>query len=319
MNRPILITGAGGCIGAWALHLLHKKGESAVAFDLHSDRCRFNLLHENESDAPDIPWECGDIADEKRVAEVFARHRPRAVIHLAALQVPYCIADPRLGARANVGGTVNIFQAAKECGAAVAYASSVAATAMENPSAGWKQTLYGAYKICNEQTARVYWHDARVPSVGIRPAVVFGPGRDRGMSAAPTMAILAAALGKKYTVPFSGAVGFVHAEEAAAAFVRAADAAAAIADAKVFALNGETKTVAEVCEMIRATIPGAEVGCEGAPLPFPSGDGDEDAPLRECIGEYRRASFAEGFARTADFFARRIRQNRIGGSDLEAK
>ena len=317
MTRPVLVSGAGGCIGAWTLHLLHKAGENIVAFDLSDDRRRLDLLYDNPADAPDIPWETGDIADSARVAAIFARYRPRAIIHLAALQVPYCAADPAAGARANVGGTVNIFQSAKECDAAVVYASSVAATAMETPSAGWKQTLYGAYKICNEQTARVYWEDARVPSIGIRPAVVYGPGRDRGMSAAPTLAMLAAALGRKYVAPFTGAAGFVYAAEAASAFINAANAAAE--GAKVFALNGKTKNVEDICEMIREKIPGAAVSCEGAPLPFPSGGGDEDAPLRDCIGEYRRPVFAEGFAETMDFFARRIKQNRIGLSDLEVK
>lgn len=316
MTRPVLITGAGGCIGAWVLYLLHQQGDSAVAFDLSEDRRRLDLLYDEPADAPDIQWETGDIADSERVAEVFARHNPRAVIHLAALQVPYCVATPALGASVNVIGCVNVLESAKTCGATVAYASSVAATAMESYSDGWKQTLYGAYKVCNEQTARVYWEDAGVPSIGIRPAVVYGAGRDRGMSAAPTFAMLAAALGRKYVAPFRGAVGFVHSGEAAAAFIRAANAATE--KARVFTLDGQTKTVEEVCEMIRAKVPGADVDCSGDALPFPSGAGDDDAPLRECIGEYRRPSFSEGLSETIDFFMRRIQQNRIGGADLEA-
>lgn len=316
MTRPVLITGAGGCIGAWVLYLLHQQGDSAVAFDLSEDRRRLDLLYDEPADAPDIQWETGDIADSERVAEVFARHNPRAVIHLAALQVPYCVATPALGASVNVIGCVNVLESAKTCGATVAYASSVAATAMESYSDGWKQTLYGAYKVCNEQTARVYWEDAGVPSIGIRPAVVYGAGRDRGMSAAPTFAMLAAALGRKYVTPFRGAVGFVHSGEAAAAFIRAANAATE--KARVFTLDGQTQTVEEVCEMIRAKVPGADVDCSGDALPFPSGAGDDDAPLRECIGEYRRPSFSEGLSETIDFFMRRIQQNRIGGADLEA-
>lgn len=308
----ILITGAGGCIGAQTLY--HLREESAAAFDLSGDRRRLDLLYDNAEDAPDIPWETGDIADAERVAEVVARHKPRVIIHLAALQVPYCIADPAGGARANVGGCVNVFEAAKKSGAAVVYASSVAATAMESPGK-WKQTLYGAYKVCDEQIARVYWHDAGVPSIGIRPAVVYGAGRDRGMSASPTFAMLAAVLRRAYTIPFTGAAGFVHSAEAAEVFVRAAQAATE--GAKVFALNGKTETVENVCEMIRKREPDANISCEGAPLPFPSGDGDDDSPLRECIGEYPRPTLADGVEETMDFFARRVREKRIGLSDLE--
>ena len=53
------------------------------------------------------------------------------VIHLAALQVPFCRADPPLGARVNVVGTVNVFEAVARRGdggiAPVVYASSIAA------------------------------------------------------------------------------------------------------------------------------------------------------------------------------------------------
>ena len=35
-------------------------------------------------------------------------------------------------------------------------------------------------KLANEGTARVYWHDDDVASIGIRPYVVYGPGRDQG-------------------------------------------------------------------------------------------------------------------------------------------
>ena len=41
-------------------------------------------------------------------------------------------------------------------------------------------TLYGVYQLANEGSPRIFWADDRVPSIGIRPYVVYGPGRDRG-------------------------------------------------------------------------------------------------------------------------------------------
>jgi FlaA1/EpsC-like NDP-sugar epimerase len=38
------------------------------------------------------------------------------IIHLAALQVPACKANPALGARVNVVGTVNVFEVARHLG-----------------------------------------------------------------------------------------------------------------------------------------------------------------------------------------------------------
>ena len=96
-DGPVLVTGAGGCIGSWALALLTNAGVPAVAFDLSDDRRRPRLLMTEEQLAR-IPWVTGDIADTEAVADAVARHDIRAIIHLAALQVPFCKADP-LGRR----------------------------------------------------------------------------------------------------------------------------------------------------------------------------------------------------------------------------
>ncbi len=308
MPETILITGAGGCIGAWAVKLAREEGVPVVAFDMSPDKKRLELLYDNPEDANTVLWETGDIADAARVGEVFAKHRPQTVLHLAALQVPFCKESPANGARANVLGTINVFEAARKNGARnIAYASSVAASAMGREQ--WLETLYGAYKICNEQTARVYWKDWKVPSIGIRPSVVYGPARDQGMSAAPTNAMLAAILQKPFTVPFRGPAGYVYAAEAAAAFLRAAQKENP-EGANVFDLNGEQKNTEDIVEMIRARAPGASIRCEGDPLPFPSDM--SDAPLRNHIGNYPRPpSLAEGIQMTMDFFTRRKKEGRL--------
>ena len=194
---PVLVTGAGGCVGAWVLHRLAAAGVAAVGFDLSDDRRRLALLCGADA-AHAQTWETGDIADGARVLAVMRRHDIRAVIHLAALQVPFCKAAPADGARVNVVGSINVFEAAREIGVRnLAYASSSSALAMVENSP-WMETLYGAYKVCNEQTARVYWRDWRVASVGVRPAIIYGPGRDRGMSSKITLAMLAAVVGESY-------------------------------------------------------------------------------------------------------------------------
>lgn len=310
-GEKILVTGAGGCIGAWVLWQLHDAGVTPVAFDLSDNRARAALLRDNAAEADALLWETGDIGDAAQVAAVVDKHQPAAIIHLAALQVPFCKADPVNGARVNVVGSVNVFEAAKRAGIRrIAYASSVAATAMDsggNGSGRWLKTLYGAYKVCNEQTARVYWQDDGIASTGIRPSVVYGAARDQGMSALPTVAMLAACAGAPYNVPFRGSVGFVYAAEAAAAFVQA------VADeregAEVFDLNGSALTVEEVLEQIRQRVPQAQLTCSGEALPFPSDMSDE--PLRRHIGDYRRHEFSEGLDETLAIFTRRLREQRL--------
>ena len=119
------------------------------------------------------------------------------MIHLAALQVPFCRADPPLGARVNVLGTVNVFEAAKARPhlAPITYASSIAAFDANGTMAGHPGTIYGVYKRANESTAAVYFAENGVSSTGLRPHTVYGVGRDQGLTSAPTTAMLAAAAG----------------------------------------------------------------------------------------------------------------------------
>jgi nucleoside-diphosphate-sugar epimerase len=298
-DGPVLVTGAGGCIGSWTLALLTNAGVPAVAFDLSAARRRPRLLM-SEDELAEVPWVVGDIAHTEAVAGAVAQHGIRAVIHLAALQVPFCKADPVAGARANVVGTVNVFEAAREHGVRrVAYASSIAAHSFF-PGAPWLATLYGAYKLCDEMIARPYAADWGVPSVGIRPGVVYGVGRDQGLTSKTTVAILAAAAGRPYTVPFSGEVSALHAGEAASAFIRAVSKERD--GAQVFDLNGRATSVAAWLEIIRAVAPGAQLQIAGDPLPFPADLSDE--PIRQHLGDYGPVSLEEGIEASYAAFRR---------------
>lgn len=100
----------------------------------------------------------------------------------AGRQVPHCAANPALGARVNVEGTVNVLEAARHNGIKrVLLASSVAIRAFPAGS-GFNDTLYGACKVANEQAARVCWADWQVASICLRPNVVFGVARDQCIS-----------------------------------------------------------------------------------------------------------------------------------------
>jgi nucleoside-diphosphate-sugar epimerase len=298
-DGPVLVTGAGGCIGSWTLALLTNAGVPAVAFDLSEDRRRPRLLMAEEELA-EVPWVTGDIGDTRAVADAVAQHDIRAIIHLAALQVPFCKADPVAGARANVVGTVNVFEAARQHGVQrVAYASSIAAHSFF-PGAPWLATLYGAYKLCDEMIARTYAEDWDVPSVGIRPGVVYGVGRDQGLTSKTTVAILAAAAEQPYTVPFSGEVSALHAGEVASAFIKAVSQQRD--GAPVFDLNGRPTTVAEWLDIVRALAPGAQLEIAGDPLPFPADLSDE--PIREHLGDYGPVPLEEGIEETYAAFRR---------------
>jgi nucleoside-diphosphate-sugar epimerase len=304
---PVVVTGAGGCIGSWVLSLLAHAGVEACAFDLSEDKRRPRLLM-SESDLENVQWLTGDISDGAALTRALEAVRPCAVIHLAALQVPFCKADPIAGAKVNVVGTVNIFEAARGLGIKrIAYASSIAAYGAMDDGHGAMHTLYGAYKYCDEQIAKVYSQDWSVHSVGIRPGVVYGVGRDQGLTSKTTFAVLAAAEGKPYEVPFSGGVSWLYAGEAASAFIRAV--ALERAGAPVFDMNGVYAPVEEGLRILRQLAPSAAISSSGQPLAFPMHLPDE--PLRAYLGDYGSMPLDEGIRETYETFRSLIRRGML--------
>ena len=296
-DGPVLITGAGGCIGSWASALLVRAGVPVVVYDLTDDKRRPRLLM-TEAELAKVTWVKGDIADTAAVAKVVADHRVRAIIHLAALQVPFCKADPALGARANVVGTVNVLEAARHQGLKrVAYASSIAALSFF-PDAPWLDTLYGAYKLCNEMTASVYFQDWGVPSVGIRPGVVYGVARDQGLTSKTTIAILAAAANKPYTIPFTGAVS---------PCTPAKSPQPSSKPSPRIATKPASPTSTAAPPSLKAgdpreNAPAPNFSMTGAELPFPADL--SDAEVQSYLGNYGPVPLQNGIRATYDAFKR---------------
>jgi nucleoside-diphosphate-sugar epimerase len=309
-DGPVLVTGAGGCIGSWALALLVDAGVPVAAFDLSTEQRRCRLLMA-ESELALVTWLTGDIGDPAAVLQAAEKSGARAIIHLAALQVPFCKADPVAGARVNVVGTVNVFEAARKLGIKrLAYASSIAAHGVFDTHT--LPTLYGAYKHCNEQTARVYMQDWQVPSIGLRPGVVYGVGRDQGMSSKTTVAILAAAANRPYSIPFTGPVSWLHAGEVASAFIKAVSRART--EAAVFDINGVPSTVEKSLGILKRVAPHNQVTASGSPLPFPMSL--SDTPLRNYLGDYGQVALEDGIADTYNMFRSLLDKGLLKATDV---
>jgi len=305
-SGAVLVTGAGGCIGAWVVSILKRSGIAVVAADLQPDPRRAALIL-GEDEARAINWQQCDVTDADQLEHLISTQNVQAIIHLAGLQVPFCAANPAMGARVNVEGTINILQAARNANITrTAFASSVAAMAFPQGGA-WKETLYGAYKLANEQTAYVYWKDWQVPSICLRPNVVYGVGRDQGMSSKNTIAIQAAAANLPYEIPFTGTISWLYAGEAAAAFI------ASISNngdgAYVFDLNGSCETVEDGIVHIQKLEPDAKITCSGDRFPFPA-DMD-DTPLRAHVTGYPNITPAEGISATYHAFKQLQSEQRL--------
>jgi nucleoside-diphosphate-sugar epimerase len=275
-----LVTGALGCIGAWTATLLVREGVPVTAFDLGENYSRLRLIAQPE-EVEQITFVRSDITDLDAVERTLAEHEITNVIHLAALQVPFCRADPPLGARVNVVGTVNVFEAVKRRGltTTVAYASSAAVYDERGELS--PRTLYGVYKLANEETARVYQQDDGVASIGLRPFCVYGPGRDQGVTSTPTAAMLSAARGEAYRISFGGRTQFHYAPDVAAAFIKASRTQSE--GAKLYELGGPSVHMSELVRAIEEAAPDAAgtITFDDTPLPFPERLPGEEFDLQQ--------------------------------------
>jgi nucleoside-diphosphate-sugar epimerase len=318
-----LVTGAAGCIGAWTMKLLLEEGVDAIGADLAPDRRRLRLVAGDQpaADARLVPL---DITDRESVRGLVEAERITHVIHLAALQAPFCRADPARGSQVNVTGTINVFEAAlaaRERVRSVVYASSAAVfgpAAMypdglvrDDSTLSPTSTIYGVYKQANEWSGKVYASTNDLPSVGLRPFIVYGPGRDQGMTSGPSVAILSAVTGVPFHVPYGGYNLFHFGEDVARGFIGASRAEAT--EALALNIGGRRATVAEFVKALVAVVPEAQslITAETNELPFPSKV--DDSGLQRLVGGSTHLTLEDGIARSVAIF-----RDALGRGAIEA-
>jgi nucleoside-diphosphate-sugar epimerase len=299
-----MVTGAMGAIGAWTVRALLDHGHEVVTYDLagSSDHRLRLALTDHELEVLDRVE--GDVTDLDELERAIDGHACTRIIHLAALQVPFVRDDPLKGAAVNVTGTLNVLEAARRRGEGigpVVYASSIAALPTDD-AGGYPGTLYGVFKLANEGTAQRYFEDYGVSSVGLRPHTIYGPGRDQGLTSAPTAAMIAAAKGEEFHIPFGGAMQFQYSADAGEAFVRASEAD--VPGASVHNLDGPVVAVPDVIAAIERAAPEAKgrITAEETPLPFPSSV--DSTSFEELVGGTTARPFEQGVAEAIEAFRR---------------
>ena len=166
----------------------------------------------------------------------------------------------------------------------------------------------------NEETARIYWEAHRIGSAGFRPLAVYGPGRDFGLTADPTLAMKAAVLGRRFQARWDGSTDLIYAEDVARAFLAAA--AARLDGARVYNLHGASASVADVVRAIEAAWPPATalITHAGPPLPFPAAL--DDARYQKELGPAPPTSLAAGVQKTLDEFRHLQQSGRLDAREL---
>ena len=184
----ILVTGSAGFIGGAVCEALLARDESVVGLDNFSDYYDPQLKHarvQRLQPSPHFHPVQADLGDRAALAALFARHRPRRIVHLAAQAgVRYSFENPDAYVHSNLVGFVNLLEAARRDGAiehfVYASSSSVYGGNAKQPFAiddavDQPLSLYGATKRANELIARVYALQFGLRLTGLRYFTVYGP------------------------------------------------------------------------------------------------------------------------------------------------
>ena len=309
-NECFLVTGALGCLGAWTVARLVREGTPVVAFDAQTDPRRLALLLSDAERARVVHVQ-GDVAEAAQLDALIDQHGVTHIVHLAAMLHPQFRADPPRGVRVNALGGVNLFQAAARRPrqiARIVYASSIAVydadagagQPVQHQQIGRPDTLYGVFKQAEEGMARVFLQDAGVSSIGIRPAFVYGAGRDQGLTADLTLAIQAAATGTPFRIGYQGRSHLHYADDLARVFL--ASARCDFRGAGVFNVRGVSADMPEIVAEIEAS-----TGCVPGSIAF-AGDAMalpldyDDSALHSVIGQVPRTGLRAAIDETQGIF-----------------
>jgi UDP-glucose 4-epimerase len=175
-----LVTGGAGFIGSHVVDALVGRGAAVTVLDDLSTGRRENV-HELAT------LEEVSIADAAAVGQVFETARPELVFHLAAqIDVRRSVTDPQYDLAINVGGTLNVLDAAREWNVRhVVFASTGGAIygdtdVIPTPESAPERPLapYGQAKLAAEGYLRLLGglHGVRVTA--LRFANVYGPRQD---------------------------------------------------------------------------------------------------------------------------------------------
>jgi UDP-glucose 4-epimerase len=190
-NR-FLVTGGSGFIGSHVVDRLVERGaDEVVVFDkvVRAE----NLVHAQERGSVRVVE--GDITDAGAVRDVVSG--VDGIFHMAVLPLGPSVENPRLAHDVNVGGSLNVFEAARGTGVQKVVYSSASSVYGDTPETTDEshplntRTMYGATKLAGELYLRAFNDAYGLPYVTLRYMNVYGPRQEGGLVMAVTRRLLA--------------------------------------------------------------------------------------------------------------------------------
>ena len=183
----VLVTGFAGFIGSHLTERLLNEGNIVIGIDEFNDYYDPKIKERNISsfkDNKNFIFNKVDIRDKSPIDEIFNKHKPDVVVHLAARAgVRPSLLQPFLYEEVNVLGTLHLLEAARTYGCKKFVFGSSSSVYGECKNAPFKETElelqpispYGVSKLTGEKYCHTYNHLYKMPIICLRFFTVYGP------------------------------------------------------------------------------------------------------------------------------------------------
>ena len=273
MNRTVLVTGGSGFIGSYVLCSLAERGDTVINFDIRPPGIQAAWLLRPFEDK--IIFIEGSIDNWSGVIAAVKKHRPDAIVHIAAIvRADILSYRPDLAFRVNLGGTYNILEAARlfevprvvnfstmSVLPAVQYepvdANQPVMLATEGPFGGF----YASAKIAAEAFCWSYHKSFGLDFITIRPSAVYGFGMQWPIFIKPMVENSVRGKPAHFEVGREYPRDYTHVRDITQLTLAAVDISASdVRDRVFYGATGEPMTTAgQVADIVKNIIPAADI------------------------------------------------------------
>lgn len=267
-----LVTGASGFVGAYTIKGLAQRGEEVIAFDLtEPSGPLYKLLRNTLSNVKYIK---GNILDLPALISIIKNYKVTKIVHAAALvNPPYSIDNPYITYMTNLGGTINVLEAARlQEVERVIYISTIGVLAKKQyepidekhpvfiPTEGNPTGHYGASKAAAELIGLTYSTFNNVDFIALRLSAVYGYGMRYPIYIKPM--VEGALKGEAVRFETGGDMlrDYTYIQDVVQGICLALDVPASRLSQRSFFISyGRMATASEVAKIVSELIPGAVI------------------------------------------------------------
>lgn len=263
-----LITGGTGLVGVYLARQLLADGEEVILFARRPE-----LPRAAADIAGRIELAAGDVGELVHILDTVRRHRVDCIYHSAAVLSAACEASAASGFRTNVGGTLNVLEAARLLdvahvvfvGSGTTYGLADVPPRVDDDTPQHPANMYGTTKLCAELLGLQYHRQYGVDFRGARYAMIVGPGRRITHHFGDWSGIVErTAQGLAYTLHSDPdcPCAYIYVKDVVRSLVDLKRAEASRLRRRMYNVHGFTATLGEVAVAVRRNLPAAQIAFE---------------------------------------------------------